>query len=253
VDLRAVRLCLMMGEACPAGMRLDLRRRLAALGARDVRVLNGYGFTEMQGPAMECVEHGGYHLPAPAQFYFEVLHPETQAPAPEGTPGMLVMTHLNRRGTVLLRYVVGDIVALRHEPCPHCGVDGPRFVTSPYRARGLVKVKGTLVNPAAVQEALAQLQHAGLDEYQLALVKDDPRDPYSPDTLLVRVVCASADRQRLRARVAATVRRVAEVTPRVEFLPADGLNEQIQQYKFRRLVDERGLPPAPTGPVAPAR
>jgi phenylacetate-coenzyme A ligase PaaK-like adenylate-forming protein len=245
-DLSSVRLCLMMGEACPPGMRADVRERLASLGAPHARVLNGYGFTEMQGPAMECVEQGGYHLPAPTQFYFEVLDPETRQPLPDGAPGMLVMTHLNRRGTVLLRYVVGDITALSHDPCPHCGAAGPRFVTSPYRAQGLVKVKGTLVNPAAVQEALSHLQRDGLHEYQMALVKDDPRDPYSGDTLLVRVVCTEGDRSRLNGTVVAAVQRAAEVTPRVEFLPPGGLNDLIQQYKFKRYVDERPTAPAST-------
>jgi hypothetical protein len=75
----------------------------------------------------------------------------------------------------------------------------------------------------------------------MALVKDDARDPYSADTLLVRVVCGERDRDRLAAAATAAVRRSAEVTPRVEFLPLERFNEQIQAYKFKRFVDERDV------------
>jgi phenylacetate-coenzyme A ligase PaaK-like adenylate-forming protein len=234
----------MMGEACPAGMREDLRARLAALGAPAARVLNGYGFTEMQGPTMECAELSGFHWTAPSQFHFEVVDPVTEQPVPDGQPGALVMTHLNRRGTVLLRYEVGDITTLAYEPCPRCGRTEPRFVTPPHRTKGLVKIKGTLVNLAVVHEALAHLQRDGLEEFQVALVKEQPGDPYAADTLLVRVVCAPVERERVGGRVAGAVVAAAEVTPRLEFLPPHGLDEQIQQYKFRRFVDERNHLPS---------
>src|SRR5207244_77373 len=83
-DLGAVRLVFAMGEGCPIGMRDDVRARLKSLGATDVCVINGYGFTEMQGPAMECAELSGYHLPTPTQYYFEILDSATHQPVPEG-------------------------------------------------------------------------------------------------------------------------------------------------------------------------
>ena len=43
---------------------------------------------------------------------------------------MLAITHLHRRGTVLLRYLVGDVVTLARAPCPHCGRDGERIVAT---------------------------------------------------------------------------------------------------------------------------
>ncbi len=42
-------------------------------------------------------------------------------PAARRPARMLAVTHLDRRGTVLLRYVVGDEVALTRAPCPACG------------------------------------------------------------------------------------------------------------------------------------
>jgi phenylacetate-coenzyme A ligase PaaK-like adenylate-forming protein len=239
-DFSAVRLVYAMGESCPAGMREDLRERLRKLGASEVKIINGYGFTEMQGPAVECVEGGGFHIPTPTQYYFEILDPATYEPVPEGAEGLVVITHLNRRGTVLLRYVVGDASALSYETCPHCGCSEPRFTTSPYRVGSLIKVKGTLVNPAAIHEALSRLQPKGLLEYQIAIVKDDSDDRYSTDTLLIRLACNEEKRDQLAVHVRSAVLRVTEVTPRLEFLPPDGFMDKVLQYKFSRFVDERG-------------
>ena len=234
-----MRLVMAMGEPCPTAMRDDMRARLMRMGSPHVTVNNGYGMTELMGPSTECRENGGAHLPAPEQFYFEVVDPETYAPVPDGARGLLVLTHLNRRGTVLLRYVAGDVVALTHEPCPHCGRREPRFLGSPYRVDGLTKVKGTLVNPAVLLEGLSSLLSKGVKEYQVVIAREVPSDPLSSDVLRVRAACAGAERPRLRQEIAATVRAETEISPEIEFLPADGFGEIAGGYKFKRFVDER--------------
>ena len=86
----------------------------------------------------------------------------------------MLLTHLNRRGTVLLRYVAGDVVALTHEQCPHCGRWEPRFLGSPYRVDGLTKVKGTLINPAVILDGLSGLLSRGVREYQVVISRENP-------------------------------------------------------------------------------
>lgn len=238
-DFSAVRLVMAMGEPCPTAMRDDMRARLTRLGSPHVTVNNGYGMTELMGPSTECRENGGAHLPAPAQFYFEVVDPETYAPVPDGARGLLILTHLNRRGTVLLRYVAGDVVALTHDQCPHCGRFEPRFLGSPYRVDGLTKVKGTLVNPAVLLEGLSSLLSRGVKEYQVVISRESPGDPLSADVLRVRAACSDSERLRLGQEIEATVRAETEISPAIEFLPADGFGEIAGGYKFRRFVDER--------------
>ena len=153
-DLSSVRMAMVMGEPCPPGMREDIRARLESLGCSNPAISNGYGFTEMQAPAMECVEQGPRHIAAPDQFHFEVVDIESGEATSDGTPGLLLMSHLNRRGTVLLRYRVGDIVAMERDECGSCGRTGPRFTSDPYRADGMVKIKGTLVDPQALHNRL---------------------------------------------------------------------------------------------------
>jgi phenylacetate-coenzyme A ligase PaaK-like adenylate-forming protein len=235
-DLASVRLVLAMGEACPPGMRDDMRRRLGALGAPGVRVLSGYGFTEMQGPAMECEEGAGFHIPTPGDYHFEILDPaEDRAVAP-GERGVVAMSHLNRRGTVLLRYRTGDISALSTERCPACGRAEPRFTLTPYRLAGLTKVKGTLVNPAALEAALATV--TGLAEFQVVIAKAGG-DAYGMDVVTVRVTCPVDGFEAVALEVRRQTLAVWEITPAVEPAPADLAQQIAQGYKQQRFVDLR--------------
>jgi phenylacetate-CoA ligase len=238
-DFGSVRLAMVMGEACPTGMREDIKTRLISMGSDDPWTNNGYGLTETLGPATQCFEGGGMHQPLAEDYYFEVVDPETYEPVPDGKPGMMLVSHLNRRGTVLLRYVSGDIVSITHETCPDCGRTSPQFMGAPYRADGLTKVKGTLINPASLNEEMTHLLQRGVAEYQVVIGREDSKDPYSGDMLLVRVAAADRDRDRLRAEVVSTVTHSVEITPQVEFLPKDGFAEIAGGYKFNRFVDER--------------
>ena len=239
-DLGSVRMAMVMGEPCPTGMREDIRARLASLGSTNPSISNGYGFTEMQAPAMECVEGGPRYVAAPDQFHFEIVDVETGEPVPDGKPGLLLMSHLNRRGTVLLRYRVGDIVAIEHGRCGQSGRTGPRFTSDPYRADGLVKIKGTLVDPQALHGRLSPLLSVeGVSDYQLRVGHRVESDRYSGDRLAVRIACAPEARESAAERVQSLASVAIEVMPEVEFLPQQGFESTSQDYKFRRFVDDR--------------
>lgn len=235
-DLGSVRTVLAMGEACPAGMRQDMRARLEDLGARHARILNGYGFTEMQGPTMECDEGAGFHVPNPAEYHFEVLDPKELRPLPDGATGVVTVSHLNRRGTVLLRYRTGDVSALTSEPCGRCGRAGPRFTLAPYRLSGLVKIKGVLVNPAVLHEALAGVP--GLGAYQIVVSKERD-DPYGLDELTVRALCAPQELSAVSADIVRRIRAASELTPRVELVPSELGAQWARGYKHDSFVDTR--------------
>lgn len=240
-NFSAVRLVLPMGEGCPVGMRKDIRRRMADMGAGDIKVLNGYGFTEKHGPSMECAELSGFHLPKPARYFFEILDPATLEPLPAHEKGLVVMTHLDRRGTCLLRYVVGDICRLSYKTCPACGCWEPRFDMIPYRTGGIVKVKGTLINVSALYEILSGID--GIEEYEIVVTKADPSDQFSEDVLLLRIACAANQQGRLFEKVPEAVRRSQEVTPKIEFVAVDQYAGILKDYKFKRFKDERASRP----------
>jgi phenylacetate-CoA ligase len=239
-DFSHVRLVAALGEPCPRGMREDMRQRLIRLGAREKELVigNALGFTEMQGSTGECVEFGGGHNPAPDQFYFEVIDEHNHTPLPDGERGLFTVTHLDRRGTVLLRYVVGDLNAISNEICPHCGRQGQRVVTNTVRTAELVNLKGTLINPDVIKEAIATV--AGIEEYQIVFTKEKQDDPYSSDQLLVRVATPTGEQERVRTQLASKVAEAAEMRPVIEFVQdMSEIFDPTRTLKSTRVVDMR--------------
>jgi phenylacetate-CoA ligase len=239
-DFSRVRLVLVVGEPCPAGTREDMRRRLLRAGANkhDLSIKTGLGFTEMQGGTAECVELGGSHIPAPDQFYFEVLDEQSHSPLPDGKPGLFTITHLDRRGTVLLRYAIGDLTAISHEVCPHCGRQGPRIVTNTVRTFELVMFNGTLLNPDGIKEAIAAVE--GIEEYQIVFTRQRQDDPSSPDALIVRVAAQPGEQERVQRELLETVTVAASMRPSIEFVGGrNDIFDPHQAFKSTRVIDLR--------------
>ncbi len=240
-DLSSVRIVLSLGETVTEAMREEMRAHLPG-EASNAFIINGYGFTECQGSFVECCESGGNHNPAPDLYHLEVLDTESLRPLPDGEVGLLAVTHLNRRGTVLLRYVVGDLAALERGTCPHCGRAGERLVirmgsTYAVRADKVIRVEGKLVNPEAVKNQLAGVR--GVVEYQLVVDKETPGDPLSPDALILRISVAGRLRQDLEREVVAKVREAVGITPRIEYVQSPEIYDPSRILKATRIVDRR--------------
>ncbi len=137
-----------------------------------------------------------------------------------------------------LRYLVGDVVSLTHEPCPHCGRTGDRVVGPVVRTKDLVKVKGMLINPTALMEGLRTVP--GVDEFQVVVTKQDLRDPFSMDEMVVRVASQRQDREALSGSLVTAAQQAVGVRPRVEFVAANAIYDPGQEAKSKRLIDERG-------------
>ena len=236
-DFHAVRMVMITGEASSTAMRDDLRRRMTELGCADTRVVNRYGSTEQGGSMVECQEGAGFHSLAPDQLFHEVVDVETGARLPEGQKGMLAFTHLYRRGTMFLRYLVGDVVSIASETCPHCGRTSPRITSQPVRTGDIVKIKGTLVNLQTLKENLDRL--GGLDEYQIVIQPLDAKDPFSMDELLIRIATAPAARDRLSEDIVTEATRLTNVRPRIEFAERNDIYDPLTAAKPRRVVDLR--------------
>lgn len=235
-DFTSVRMCAVTGEASSPAMREDIRERLRGLGARGTTIFDRYGSTESGGLA-QCREEGDWHNPAPELTYHEIVDPETGEPRPDGERGALAITHLDKRGTVLVRYLVGDIVSLAHTPCPHCGRTGDRVVGPVVRTKDLIKVKGMLINPTLLLDRIRGLP--GIDEFQVVLTRQDPADPFSMDEMIVRVATRRSDRTALSGEVVAAAAAAVGVRPRVEFAAPSEIYDPTREAKSTRLVDRR--------------
>ena len=216
-DFKSVRMCALTGEATTPALREDLRRCLRELRAAGTIMFDRYGSTEM-GAFSQCEEDGQWHNPAPEIQFHAVVDPE---------PG---------RGTVLLRFLVGDIVSIARGACPNCGRYGDRIVGPIVRTKDLVKVKGMLINPAALLDALNGLP--GLKEIQVVIQREQPMDPFSPDAMLVRVA-TDADQNLMRSQVIDRAQATVQVRPRVEFVSAGDLYDPARDTKAVRFKDER--------------
>jgi phenylacetate-CoA ligase len=235
-DFSAVRMAFVTGETVSNELRRDMTERLKSLGARDPWVSVSYGATEMQGGLIECCPDSGYHNPAPEQFHIAIVDPETHAPMPDGASGLVTLTHLDRRGTVLLRYLLGDTSTQTHEACPHCGATTDRLIALPHRADDLVKVKGMLINPAVLAAALQE--DPAIAEFQIVIDRENPADPLSMDRLILRIA-PTARVEGMHTRIAERVKVAIGVRPEIELVERDAIYDPERSLKSKRLIDRR--------------
>lgn len=236
-DFTSVRMVMITGEASSSAMRDDLRRRMRELRCADTRVANRYGSTEQGASMVECQEGAGFHSLAPDHVFHEVVHPETGERVADGQIGMLAFTHLMRRGTLFLRYKVGDMVSLSNETCPHCGRTSPRITSQPVRSGDIVKIKGTLVNLQNLKEQLDRFP--ALDEYQIVMQPVDQHDPFSMDELLIRIAISPGESSDIGRRVAEEATKLIHVRPRIESVARDDIYDPLVSAKPMRVLDLR--------------
>jgi phenylacetate-CoA ligase len=221
-DLSAVRLAFVTGEGVGEAARDSLTAALRRLGRPDAWVSISYGATELQGGLVECAPGSGYHNPAPDQFHFEIVEPSTLRPLGEGEQGLVLLTHLRRRGTVLLRYALGDISALTRARCPQCGSWTDRLTVMPRRADALLKIKGTLVNPEVLVQAAEAVLGAG--DFQFVV----------QDGEVLGLFVAGPHNQATSQTLAERVKQACGVTPLVRFGEI-----AVEGWKLKRVVDQR--------------
>lgn len=230
--LPSVRLLAVSGEPCPPDVVASLTGALTELGADAVTVSNSLGASELQCGLVECEPGAGFHNPAPELFHLAVVD-EHGRPLADGDTGELCLTHLDRRGTVLLRYLVGDVVTLTTQPCPSCGRSGGRVVEHLGRSDAHVKVRGQLFDRNRLLAALDHLY--GLDSYQVRV----ERDPQTGMDALVVRAAAAPGRYGVDDDIVEAVRAATGVRPTVALLPPEAIHDSHTQLKTVRFVDAR--------------
>ena len=237
-DFTHVRMCAVTGEASSTAMRQELRRLMQALGTAGAVVFDRYGSTEL-GSLAQCREEGAWHNPAPELQFLEIVDPDTGQRLPDGKRGALALTHLNRRGTVLIRFLVGDVVSLARGPCPHCGRAGERVIGPVVRAKDLVKMKGMLVNPAVLLETLGSIGE--ISEFQVLIQKPAGGSGFAMDELVIRIAVEATDRAAIEKQVVAATAAAVGVRPRVEFASANDIYDPTRETKAVRFIDRRAI------------
>jgi phenylacetate-CoA ligase len=135
------------------------------------KVFDHAGATEIGAWSYECAaQPGGMHVNE-AMFLVEIVDVETGEVIDEpGRQGKMIITALDRQAQPCVRFDSKDIIEWDPEPCP-CGRSF-RLIKGGVvgRADDITKVKGVLLAPSAIEEAVRGVDGLG-DEYEVLVDK----------------------------------------------------------------------------------
>jgi len=203
-----------------------------------VKIYNCYGLSEMCGPgvALECPAQDGLHL-REDHYIAEIIDPETLEPMPDGEPGELVLTTLNRQAMPLLRYRTRDITSLKTGSCP-CGRVHRRIERITGRTDDMLIVRGVNIYPLQVERVLMGIEEVG-SNYLIKLATANEMDEMivqvelRPGTFFDEMRHVEA----LREHIVDELRHELLFTPKVEIHQPHAL--PVSEGKAVRVLDER--------------
>lgn len=113
----------------PMAVVESISKQMGKVNAKNNLVQRIYFLSEAKAGWAECAPGCGYHT-YPDHTLVEIVDPETGESKAEGEAGEVVITNLDARGTVLLRFRTGDIATggITGEPCPNCKRTVPRIL-----------------------------------------------------------------------------------------------------------------------------
>ena len=119
-----------------------LKELMSLAGTAGTQVIRSFSLTEAKTGWGECPEGDGYHF-HPDLHYIEIINPETGKKLQENEGGEIVITHLDTRGTCLIRYRTGFLITegLTYTPCPVCGSSVPRLMGEIESSKNIVRME----------------------------------------------------------------------------------------------------------------
>jgi len=160
---------LMCGGEPGAGIP-EVRRRIESAYGGKLYDL-GAGF----GVSCDWPEYQGMHWIGDDLSIYELVTPGTHEPIPltDGAQGEAVFTTLLGGGLGWTRTSLGDIHKVTVSPCP-CGATGFRYRIVG-RVDDMLKVKGVIVYPAAIDSVISSFIPRVTGEFRIALDEPPPR------------------------------------------------------------------------------
>jgi len=166
-----IRRMICAGEPLPQATRKRLEKLWGA------EVYDHIGGTEPCAWAAMCRQRQGLHIMEP-YFLVEILDIDTQRKeVAEGELGVAVVTPLGRRSFPMVRFNTQDIVRKGPTVCD-CGRTSLRIHEVAGRADHLVKIRGVLFTPVAVEELLRG-EFPEIGEYEISVGKKGVMDQIS--------------------------------------------------------------------------
>jgi len=197
-----------------------------------------YGLAEI-GPtfASECAHKAGLHWSEDLHL-IEVVDPKTKQPVAEGEVGVLVITHLERRATPMIRYWTNDLVRLDRSPCP-CGrthARSPEGILG--RADDMIVFMGVNFYPMQVEQVVRSFEELS-PEYRIRLTHDTSthRDICTIAVELEQKSISEEQVSVLQVRTVDALREALGFRPAVEFFDQGTLERTA--FKAKRVMEER--------------
>lgn len=216
------------------GVEVDATREKIEAGL-GIAAHDYYGLAEI-GPtfASECTTKAGLHW-AEDHHIVEVIDPETKQPCAPGEIGILVITHLTREATPMIRYWTNDYARLVTEPC----VCGRTHARSPGgilgRADDLIIYRGTNFYPTQVEQVIRSFEELG-DEFRIELTTEVETGIHHC-TIVAEYRTAPDDEDALVRRIRRALKHELLVTPAVSLRPFGTLERTT--FKAKRVDDRR--------------
>jgi len=217
-----------------AGTETPATRRKIEAGL-GIDAYDYYGLAEI-GPtfASECTAKAGLHW-AEDHYAIEIINPETMGRCTEGEMGVLVITHLTREATPMLRYWTNDYARYDSSRCP-CGrthARSPGGILG--RADDMVIYRGAKFYPVQVEKVVRSYKELG-DEFVIEMTRDA-----KTYTDVCTVVCecleSQEDKHTLERRLRKDLREELMVTPEIRIENFGTLERTT--FKAKRIMDKR--------------
>ena len=222
---------IMVGGEPGASIRAT-RERIEKIWA--ARCYDFYGCLEFQPIAGECSAQDGLHL-AEDFAYAEVVHADTGEPVQDGTPGVLVLTHLDKQAGPLVRWWTGDIVVRNRTRC-RCGRTHARLMGGVLaRADDMLIIRGVNVFPSALEDLVRHTADL-TDEYRIIL--DD--SVYDAEGFLKGIrLCVESDANptAVATQLVQTIRQRLNIHAFIDVVPSGSLERST--HKAKRLIRNR--------------
>ena len=194
-----------------------------------------YGLSEINPTmASECTEKSGLHW-SEDHHLIEIIDQDTLEPCSPGEQGVLVITHLTREATPMIRYWTNDLAILELDKCG-CGRThgrSPRGIQG--RADDMIIYKGAKFYPLQVEKVVRDIPELG-EEFGIAIRRNKERDT-DICSIQVEYVSGNINRNELKKKLEDELKKEISVTPEIEFLE-EGVLERTT-FKAKRIVAAR--------------
>lgn len=198
-----------------------------------VELYDIYGLTEIYGPGIgiSCQESDAMHVWSDF-LYLELIDPKTGELVPDGEPGEIVLTTLQKEGAPLIRFRTHDLSRVVCGECPCGHTEHPRIGHIMGRSDDMMKIHGVNVFPKQIEEVLELFPQLS-SEYQIRLSHLEGRD-----TMRIYVETdGTQDFLALAGQIAAEVKSHVGFTPLVKVVEIGLLPRSSK--KSKRVIDER--------------